>query len=55
LVLGLYNEDKVVQKLLSQLRAEAVRSEKLVAEAVDSSGLQKKGNVRRRKPLPSNS
>jgi hypothetical protein len=31
-----------------------VRSEKLVAEAGDSSGNHKKGNVRRWKPLPSN-
>jgi hypothetical protein len=28
--------------------------EKLVAEAGDSSGTQRKGNVRRWKPLPSN-
>jgi hypothetical protein len=31
-----------------------VRSEKLVAEAGDSSGTHRKGNVRRWKPLPSN-
>jgi hypothetical protein len=30
-----------------QLRVAAVRSEKLVAEAWDSSGTQRKGNVRR--------
>jgi hypothetical protein len=37
----------------SQLRVAVVRSEKLVAEARDSSGTQRKGNVRRWKPLPS--
>jgi hypothetical protein len=31
---------------LSQLRVEVVRSEKLVAEARDSSEIQRKGNVR---------
>jgi hypothetical protein len=40
---------------VGQLRAAVVRSEKLVAEAGDSSGTQRKGNVRRWKPLPSNS
>jgi hypothetical protein len=37
----------------SQLRVAVVRSEKLVAEARDSSGTQRKGNVHRWKPLPS--
>jgi hypothetical protein len=32
----------------------AVRSEKLVAEAGDISGTQRKGNVLRWKPLPGN-
>jgi hypothetical protein len=40
---GLYNEGDAV-----------MRSEKLVAEAGDSSGTQRKGNVRRWKPLQSN-
>jgi hypothetical protein len=39
-------------ELLGQLRVAVVRSEKLVAEAGDSSGTQR--NVRRWKPLPSN-
>jgi hypothetical protein len=39
---------------LTQLRDAVVRSEKLVAEAGDSSGVQKKVNVRFWKPLPSN-
>jgi hypothetical protein len=39
---------------LSLLRVAVVRSEKLVAEATDSSETQRKGNVRRWKPLPSN-
>jgi hypothetical protein len=38
-VSGLYNDD--------QLRVAVVRSEKLVAEAADSSGTQRKGNVHR--------
>jgi hypothetical protein len=37
----------------SQLRAAVVRSEKLVSEAGDSSGTQRKGNVCHWKPLPS--
>jgi hypothetical protein len=41
-------------ELLSQLRVAAVERKKLVSEAGDSSGPQNKGNVRRRKPLPSN-
>jgi hypothetical protein len=40
--------------LLSQLRVTVVRREKLVAEVGDSSGTQRKGNVRQWKPLPSN-
>jgi hypothetical protein len=36
------------------MRIAIVRSEKLVAEAGDSSGTQRKGNVRRWKPLPKN-
>jgi hypothetical protein len=36
------------------LRVAVVRSEKLVAEAGDSSENQRKENVRRLKPLPSN-
>jgi hypothetical protein len=43
---GLYKED-VVQLWLSQLRAAALRSETLVAEVRDSSGTQRKKNVRR--------
>jgi hypothetical protein len=39
---------------LSQLRVAAVRSEKLVAEAGDSSETQRKGNVCRWKPPTSN-
>jgi hypothetical protein len=39
---------------LSSLRPAVVRSEKLVAEAEDCSGTQRKGNVRRWKPLTSN-
>jgi hypothetical protein len=39
---------------LSQLRVAVVRSEKLVAEAEEISGTQRKGNVRRWKPLPGN-
>jgi hypothetical protein len=38
---------------LSQLRVAVVRSEKLVAEVGDSSGTQRKGDVRRGKMLPS--
>jgi hypothetical protein len=38
---------------LSQLRVSVVRSEKLAAEAGESSGTQRKRNVRRWKPLPS--
>jgi hypothetical protein len=37
-----------------QLRVTVVRSEKLVAEAGESSGTQRKENVHRLKPLPSN-
>jgi hypothetical protein len=40
--------------LLSQLRVATVRSEKLVAETRESSGTQRKGNIRRWKPLPRN-
>jgi hypothetical protein len=36
------------------VRVSVVRSEKLVAEAGESSGTQGKGNVRCWKPLPSN-
>jgi hypothetical protein len=36
------------------LRAAVVRSEKLVSEARESSGTQRKGNVRLWKKLPSN-
>jgi hypothetical protein len=36
------------------LRVAVVKSEKLVAEAGDSTGTQRKGNVRFWKPLPSN-
>jgi hypothetical protein len=39
-----------VTELVSQLLSQ----EFLVAEAGDSSGTQRKGNVRRQKPLPSN-
>jgi hypothetical protein len=39
---------------LSQLRVSVVRSEKLVVEAGESSGIQRMGNVRLWKPLPSN-
>jgi hypothetical protein len=42
------------QLLVSQLRVAVVRSEKLVAEAGDSSGTQRKGSVRNWKPLPIN-
>jgi hypothetical protein len=45
---------KVAVSQLSRLRVAAVRSKKLVAEAGDSSGTQRKGNVCRWKPLPSN-
>jgi hypothetical protein len=38
---------------LSQLRVAVVRNEKLVAEVGNSSGTQRKGNVRRWKMLPS--
>jgi hypothetical protein len=38
----------------SQFKVEAVSSEKLVTEAEESSGIQRKRNVRRWKPLPSN-
>jgi hypothetical protein len=38
----------------SRLGVAVVRSEKLVAEVGDSSGTQRKGNVLRWKPLPSN-
>jgi hypothetical protein len=47
--LGLYNV-----YIVYQLRVAVVRSEKLVAEAGDSSGIQRKGNVRRWKQLSSN-
>jgi hypothetical protein len=40
--------------LLSQLSVATVRSDKLVAEAGDSSETQSKGKVRRWKPMPSN-
>jgi hypothetical protein len=40
--------------LLGQMRVAVVRSEKLLAEAGESSGTQRKGNVRNWKPLPSN-
>jgi hypothetical protein len=40
--------------LLSQLRAAVVMSEKLIADARDSSGTQKKESVCRWKSLPSN-
>jgi hypothetical protein len=36
---------------LRQFRVAVVRSEKLVVEAVDSSGTQRKGNIRGLKPL----
>jgi hypothetical protein len=36
------------------VRAAVVRNEKLIAITEDSSGTQRKGNVRRWKPLPSN-
>jgi hypothetical protein len=39
---------------LRQLRFRVVRSEKLFAEAVDSSGTQRKRNVRLLRPLSSN-
>jgi hypothetical protein len=39
---------------LRQLRVSVVRSEKLAAEAADSSGTQRKRNVRFLKPLLSN-
>jgi hypothetical protein len=41
-------------EFFSQLRGAVVRSEKLVAETGDSSGTQRKGDVRRWKPLPGN-
>jgi hypothetical protein len=44
-----------VKPELIQLRAAVVRSEKLVAEAENSSRTQRKGNVCHRKPQPSNS
>jgi hypothetical protein len=40
--------------LLIQLRVAVVRSEKVVAEDGDNSVTQRKGNVSRWKPLPSN-
>jgi hypothetical protein len=40
--------------LLSQLRVDVVRSEKLVAEAGDNWGTKRKVNIRRWKSLPSN-
>jgi hypothetical protein len=60
----LYNEDQLPLRVSksrereslqadSQLRVPDVRSEQLVAEAGYSSGTQRKGNVRRWKPLPS--
>lgn len=42
-VLGLHNEGKQFSGWLSELRAAAMTSEKLVAEAEDSSGTQRKG------------
>jgi hypothetical protein len=39
---------------MSLLRGAIVRSEKLVVEAGDSSGTQKKRNICNQKPLPSN-
>jgi hypothetical protein len=44
----------VYHRSLSQLRVAVVRSEKLVSEDVNSSGTQRKENVRRWKPIPSN-
>jgi hypothetical protein len=44
----------VVQFGLSKLRAAVVRSEKLVTESGETSRTQRKGNVRRWKPLPIN-
>jgi hypothetical protein len=44
----------MVKLWLSQLRVTVVRSEKLEAEAGDSSGTQRKGNVHLWQPLPSN-
>jgi hypothetical protein len=41
-------------QLLIKFRIAVMRSEKLVAEAEDSSGTWKKRHVRRWKPLPSN-
>jgi hypothetical protein len=49
------NFDFDFELLLSQLRVAVVRSEKLLAEAGDSSGTQRKGKVCSWKPLPSNS
>jgi hypothetical protein len=39
---------------MSQLGVAVVRNEKLVAESGKGSGTQRKGNVRRWKPLPNN-
>jgi predicted methyltransferase len=51
-VLKLYNEDQLPLPV-SQFRVAVVRSEKLVAEAVESVEIQRKGNISCRKPLPS--
>jgi hypothetical protein len=53
-VLGESLSRKVTLTLRCQLGVTAVRNEKLVAEAGDSSGTQRKWNVRRWKSLPSN-
>jgi hypothetical protein len=44
----------IVKLWLSQLRVTVTRSEKLVAEARDSSGTQRKEDVHLWQPLPSN-
>jgi hypothetical protein len=55
---AIYNEEQVRgsagRQAGRQLRVAVLRSEKLVAEARDSSGTQRKGNACRWKPLPSN-
>jgi hypothetical protein len=45
---------KATSSITDQPRFAVVRSEKLVAEAVDSSGTQRKWKIHRWKPLPSN-
>jgi hypothetical protein len=46
--------DRPTYLWLSQFKVAVVSSEKLVTEAEESSGTQRKGNLRRWKPLPSN-